>query len=756
MAGVRTAPTINEGAGGWTITAHHWLEPPVDVTYFRGVPTVIQNWAIQDPFGPSSCTLTFPAATMYEPVGVGYAGTSFLGQGVNYDITWTGPLPAGYPFTRWVWEGFSTSIEYSEVGITLTLVGAMFQLDYYLAKPEYPLQPIAYETAIRRQFLNKPHLRLSPMQFKWPPGWSTIYAATANLQPGLVPTGTQEGEYWSGLVTRDTGSWDPVLTGYLQSLLANWYTETGRFTLSLYPGRIPILHHRNAVPVDGFTTSAMVVVNLLHPGVKVSLTEDWSMAANVFYGQSQSLSGESYSGMKVIGDGLATEYEPLAAQEDVHPILGPPTEAEIAGGNLFLEKNTVLNLAVMRKEAKLELGQGLNAADAQTVGEFHLVHFSDPGFTGTITLTSDVTLGGVAMHRSLILPGMIIALKHFRREDSLTTSDTLLMVSEASWNGADGTMTLTVDSKSRDKLTVDEVRLRGRDALSIPRMLIGGRYQPTFPDQLLPWNYAEGSGYIPSAPGASAKTLFEDMPYGIDFPWTKWTTQRPPSNAAWTSCYIAMPPKNANADQNWSSSLRNANGQAQGPSGYFAVPVRMSAAGTIRLIQVAAYDINGNVLAVPFHLSIYYQPGTNVQSMPKIPAAQAGIGGYPAGQHYPFFEQAWETYNLDGTLVGTEVPVAVGSAGLIQGWGNASMKAGHWPGTSADLDPPTGLLVDESPWTFNMVGQGGVSQHIGQYAKDDLGVYAGFCYVMIYCDAQLAQSVYFMGRMYRQEPGSSA
>ena len=750
MSGVRAVATIDEGVGGWVITAHHPEFPPMDVTYHRGVPTVINGWSIQDPFGPSTCSLTFPATTFFEPVGYSFGTWPFLRENTNYDIRWVGPVPDGYPYDRWVWEGFTRSFQYSNKGTTVTLKGAMFQLDDYLAKPEYPLQPIPYETAIRRQFLNKPHLRLSSMQFRWPSWWDVVYAPKANEYPGLVPTGTQPGEHWSGLLTRDTGSWDPCLTGYIQSLLGNWYTDRGRFTLSLFPGRRPILHHRDSIEENRAIEDTDVLIHPLHPGVEIDLSEDWEMAANVFYGQSTSLTGEGYSGMKVIGDGLATEYEPLAASLTVDPILGPN---EVTGE---LEANTDLALWTMRKEAKLAMQDGLTALDAQQVGEHHLLHFSHPGYTGSITLTSDVTMGGEPMHRSLILPGMVAAVPQFRNAPD--DHPILLRISEVSWDGTTGAMTLQVDSKSRDKLTNDEIRLRGRDALSVPRMLIGGRYKPTFDDQLMPWNYAEGSGYIPSAPGATARKLFEGMPYDIAFPWTEWTKTRPPSNAAWTNCYISIGTKHANANENWSKRTRNAAGAAQ-LAGAFAVPVRMAAAGTIRLLQVAAYDGAGNVLKVPFHFSIYYQPGTNVQSMPKIPALWGGsarAGGYPAGQHYPFFPQAWEQYNVDGTMVGTDVPVAVQSAGLIQGWGNELVPAGYWPGNKLDADPPTGLLVDEEPWQFNLLAQGGVSQHIGQYQKDDLGIYAGFCYVMIYCDAQAGVPVYFLGRMYRQEPGTAA
>jgi len=36
-----------------------------------------------------------------------------------------------------------------------------------------------------------------------------------------------------------------------------------------------------------------------------------------------------------------------------------------------------------------------------------------------------------------------------------------------------------------------------------------------------------------------------------------------------------------------------------------SIPIRMSQGGTIRLSQLAAYDRDGNVMPVKFHISVY-------------------------------------------------------------------------------------------------------------------------------------------------------
>lgn len=310
--------------------------------------------------------------------------------------------------------------------------------------------------------------------------------------------------------------------------------------------------------------------------------------------------------------------------------------------------------------------------------------------------------------------------------------------------------TITIDSKYRDALTVAEVRTRGRDSLQVARMLIGGKYQPPVDDQLLPWNYATGSGFIPGGSNLSSVRLFKNMPPDVLFPWTDWTTTHPPKLAAWKSCYIRIGPASNNADKNWSG-LTN---KAGSPTG---IPIRMSQKGTIRLLQLAAYDRDGNVLPVPFHFSLYYSSGVNPSSTPMMPTSfESRYPPYKGGQHYPFFPQAWENYNLDGTLIGPDQPQhgADSGAAIINAWGNNYEKAGYWPSSQAGGGSPTGLLVDETPWAFDCTTLGDAVFDPYSATANLTNPLAGMVYAMIYCDAQLSHEVFFAGRMFRTEPGA--
>ena len=731
--------------GRWRIYAKAPGYEPVEITFVREVPITIGDWGFGDPFGPTTCTLTFPQVTVLDRVGDG--DLFWMSEGVNVNIEWDGTLPAGYPDGAFAWEGYMTSFDYSTTGLSVALKGAMQQLDNYLAKPGYLSRPIPYETALQRQWDDRPDLRLSELVIEWPSWWSTVYTPVRGVPPYNVPSGVRPGAMWTGLVTRQTGSWEPTLTNYMQTLLASMYTDQGRWTIDLRPNRRPVLRHRD---FQHEVTSSTLIIDPASPGVEVSLSQDASQSLNVVYGQGTALTGEAFTGMEVSADGSETTYAPLAALRQVHPVT---------------DRNGWLQPSRMRKEVLLQVQQGLDLEAARKVGEGHLAHFTDPGLTGTITLSTDPSWGtsGAYLPRALIKAGMSAQLKGaLGRPEGL-----MLHIVSVSTSLMSGKTTLTVDSKYRDQLTVDEVRLRGRDALSISRLLIAGQYQPPVPDQLVPWNYNQGSGYIPSGPQYSSVPLFRDMPREYGFPWEEWTTQRPPRSKSWQNCYIHIPAASANADNNWARVTRQKGGQ-------FGFPIKMAQAGSIRLLQVAAYDLNGNVLKVPFHIGFYQAFSISPQSMPMVPAsyitaynaavdarnaATNPIGTEPhttlvAGQHYPFFDGAWETYNLDGTQKTTEQTTQVSSSGMIRAWGTGSVPAGYWPGTKTTGDPATGLLVDEATWEFNLGSFDKVSS-IDPYNVNQKSQSVGYVYAMIYCDAQLAQDVYFAGRMFRVEPGST-
>lgn len=717
----------NAPKGAWQV----WVYPlgermsvsAVNATFVRNAPTLVESLGTADPFGPSTAVVKFPAVTMLDRLGSD--DLWWLLPESDIDIVWV--TPDGEVAYRW--EGYMVSFDFAatEAGgeLSVTCQGAMFQMDNYLAFPEFVYKPIPYEQAILRQFTNRPDSRLAPARMEFPSWWTTRFRAAdyTDTPEYLIPSRVSDGALWSGLVTRSTGNYDTVLTSYIQGLLGSMHTDTGQFTLTLDQGRAPVLRHRDRKTVPDDQT---LEVNILWPGVEMGgMSRDFSQRLNVLYGQGRALTGQSFSGMKVSADGSRTFYEPLAARRAVHPQLNNP----------WFTRTT------MRKEANLTIYEGMSEDDARVVARRHLERFSDPGMTGSITLKIDPMLDGQVFPRELITAGQAIVVRGlFGQPDGQ-----LFHISEVSVS-PEATQ-LTVDTKFRDQLTVQEVQLRGRDSLSPVRMITVGQFSPTVPDQLFPWSYEMGSGFIPKGSGS----LFRGMPGTIGFPWQDWTRSRPPKDPQWADQYIRIGPASANADENWANQLA-------GTGAFKPYAIRMSQAGDARLLQIAAYDKDGNVLQVPFHVSLYKTNGVSVSSMPMMAAADEDPDAYPytAGMRYPFFQSAWERFQENGQQVNPETTQAVPSAEVIIGYGTFYEKAGFWPGSSSIPGAQaTGLLVDEQGFSWDLTNTD-VNVNPQEPPETNL-LYPerADIYVMIYCDAQEYQDVYFLGRIYRREPGNA-
>lgn len=713
---------LTSEGGFWQLVIRPYGLTPVTLGTFRGAPITINNFSWDDPFGPTQLAFTIPTVSAFEKPGAGEL--YFLAKDTPVDLDYVGPLPPGYPDGAFRWEGYIASFSWDD-GLSVQCPGALRQVDNYLAKPEYLSRPLPYEWAIARQLMNKPDLQTTPLRMEWPTWWAVRYSDPPAGTPSyLIPSGVKSGDNWTAMLTRSTGTWDQLLTSYIQGLITAMYTERGRFTIDLAPGRAPVLRHRDII--TDFDAPNVVVIDPASPGVKVSMAEDWTQSANVAYGQGTSLSGVGYTGMQVTPDGSSTYYLPLAAARQVEPA---------SDANGWFQRSRMRREVLMQMQAGLDEDQAIRAATS------HLARFGDPGVTGSITLTSvDPLFNGVPLSRALIKAGMPVQIKRL-----LGSPDGIMaLITKSNYDFEQEAATLTFDTRWRDQLTVDEVRTRGRDALQVPRMLVAGGYTPPVSDMLLPWNYATGSGCLPSGPEFNSLRVFQQMPVTSRFPWTDVTTKCPPKNPSWRSCYAHIGPASSNADKNWATLATG-----------FALPIKVAQAGQIRLLQMAAYDENGNVFPVDFHVSFWYASGANASSTPMLTSAQApNFPPYQAGQHYPFFPGGWEKYNVDGTLVnGPNNPDQTTTAGLIRAYGSSYEKAGHYPGSFAAHDPSTGLLVDEASWSFDTTHFDNTFDPYSA-ASNASNPLAGQIYMLIYCDAQLSKDVYFLGRLFRVEPGT--
>jgi hypothetical protein len=680
-----------------------FIHPPgaraVDVTFFRNQPIQIDSYSSADPFGDSTLTFSFPQISPMEATGSGeldwlrdFADVDLILIPPNYD-------PALRNFTR-IWEGFIASMDFhldsTSHSLQVQCQGALFQVDKTLAKPRFPMRPVPYETLIKAAFnptINR-DLRTQPLTIEWPAGWSKVAPASNAVHTVYTPVGVQPGEKITGFSGRSTGAWDHMLTSFIQGLLQVMVTDDigSHWTIRKDPNRKPVMYVRKQKVPPTWTVTAGI------PGLTLSLSRDLTQFANVIYGQGSDPAGVTWNREAITGYSSAlTGYVPLAWDLRAWP----PTK-----------ENKWYDPELMKVEAYIKYDNGFDERQAQNSAFVTLGRDEDPGLAGNATLNVDPEEGS----RYLIKGGDSIKIKHLRGKG---TDGVIFHIASASTNVNDGTVNLTIDTKFRDLLTVEEVLQRTRDPLTPVKMLQVGQRSLMIEDRLAPWDYTKGSGFVPE----TSTPLFKAMPLTTRFPYESWTKTHPPRTHP--HYYVQV---RANA------STRSARWTIGAP-----VPIRLSEKGDIRMTQIAAYDINGNQIRVPFHFAVY-----------KVPVTASDM---PYDDHgpSPFLPNAFQSTNQYGQEIPADDPGAtqLKQDSMIIGWGNRDQPAGYSPGMKSNGDPCTGKLIDETGWSFDSTDNPDFQKNprSGEREPESAITYYGAFY------AEWHDYVYFVGRLFRKEAG---
>ena len=732
MRGWLFTTTPNLGSGRFLVSATGYgLDGTnVDITVLRGAVTQVQSFSSGDPFGDSTAVLTFPNITMFDD-----PSSTELRRWLRFfsdiDIYWSPSVPADQntavedlvidPYTQRqiltnpftgpgvvkVWEGYIASLEFGDDGLSVQCQGALFQLDRYLAKPFFPSRPWPVEALIADQFdhARRPNLRTKPLQTIWPASWSRLVPPYRGDQPAVYAPVVAPGQNWTEYVSRNTGGWDAALTSFVQDLLAAMITRTGdgshvvpgdSWTINKAPGRQPQLYVRARGRASDFT------IWLGTPGVSVSLSSDSTQAGNMIFGNGTDLHGQVWNNSVMSVDGSRTDYMPLAADPAVYPI----------------DENPLLVSGAFVTEVQAKFDGGFSQDDAISVSQLMLARDRDTGYTGSITISSDPS---PTMSRWTITAGMTVTLMGFLGAGA---HGLRLHISAAASSPEQGTVELTVDTRYRDLLTVQEAIARTRDPLTPVKMLQVNRQSVQVPDAQAPWSDSAGAGYVPQL----SRSFHVARPSTLLFPYQSFARLRPP--ISYPDYYVRCSANAGTDDGRWA-----------GP-----VPIRLSQSGTIVRTEFAMYDMYGNVIQAPFHVSIY-NLDVNSQYMPT-----AADGEGPS----PFLDNAFES---NDPTTGQPWPPNSGMGpdpSLIIGWGNQANHimnaAGFSPGSEADGNGPTGLLIDGVSWQYDCSAsnpQYDPTLPVGQEPNEALLVWAMFY-------AEYPSAVYFMGRLFHQPVGSDA
>ncbi len=716
---------------------------PVPVTQVRGAMTQLQSFGSADPFGDASAVFVFPAITHLDDLKAPDL-SRWLDHYADVDLWWIPSIVPGSDYGDWlerdprinpltgaadiiapgeiwvggqrtkrwnkikVWEGFVASIEFGdETGqLTLQCQGSNFQLDRYLQKPFYPARPWPLEKLIADAFSHKtkPHLRTKPLRIDFPTSWTKkapkYSGANANVYAPVVKPGTN----WTGLTSRQTGSWERALTGFVQNQLTSmitdgksgvtpgnqWTVQHERASTASPRGRQPVLMIRNRFRTPDFS------VQLGAPGVKLSVSADSTQSENVIYGDGTDLNGQVWRNAIVSSDGSRTDYLPLAAARDVYP----PNKNSVHDGRFVTEAYT-------------KFGTGFSQEDASDVASQQLARDIEPGWSGTLQLKVDPS---ATMPRWLIRAGMTVRVKNF-----LGTGDAGVPfhISQVQAAPMDGSVELTIDTRYRDLLTVAEAQQRTRDPLTPIRMLQVNRTSVMIEDIQAPWDYSAGSGFIPRA----SKEMYKNKPRNQPFPQADWVRKHPPLH--FPSWYVKVKANAPRPNGRWSG----------------RVPILTAERGTINRVEIFCVDSYGRRAKWPFHVSFYYTP-VDVTNMPRR-----------GGQSSPYFDGAFESVN---PATGQSWPAGNFLAPddkFIIGWGNKAagkfQRAGFYPGSERQGGAPTGLFVDEATWTFDNTQNPDYDRLAKPGQRQQTSAIT--IYAMFYAEAPI--TLWFGGRLFRQNPG---
>lgn len=778
----RTSAT-NYGMFG--IVAVHHLYTVKDLTFFRGVPTTIEQFTYADPFSDATAVLRFPQITGFDNFNnEGDDDLYWMRAFNNVNIYWweasteewwpgeqlvrnpdTGQLdlylhikmhpdtPIGEqnthlpdPFVRnAIWEGYFTSFNIDERGLSVECQGSLFQLDRFYAMPYYPYTPSPVERYIKEQFDRKP-LHTWPLVTQFPDGWTKLVTAEDQNtdQSVFKALDLVIGEKWTGTLSRYTGAWEPALTGYVQSLLAIMYTDDDcgvepgdQWTVLKHPNlrRTPLLkvRERNR-PADFYVWFGQ-------PGASIRLAQDGMQLANVVFGKGRGLDGTDWMRQQITAE--RTDWEPLWFDTDPNTSLPywPYTTQ-------FLQNR------MWPVEKFQQFPPGVSEGDAIEIAKQWIKRDGTIGWNGEITLQVDpIDADGNPYQKWNIRPGQVIKVKGFSPyplPDHSAENGWNFHIAEVTCTPNNATVVLRVDTKFRDLLTLEEVQQRTRDPLTPVKALRVNSRSVLQDDLLYPWAYENGAGAIPKF----SVNFHRQRDKNAFFPYDTETTKAEFAPSHFFKNGARGTPKeeyqlgddNDYPNQCWYVPV-NA-GAVDSKNRWSFFPILTAQAGEIRRTELCAYDWDGNRAKVTFHFSIY--------SFPLGPKGWKAMPNHNGdGEYDPFLENAFQTIDpttgleFPGNEAQWNMPDLIRGQLLI-GWGSVDGRAGYSPYIEGPGVVPTGMLEDEGSWSFNNVSPQAHKLSPSRKPRESQVLLGG----AIYCDdTAVGDWVYFMGRIYKKVPG---
>lgn len=525
-------PTLVNGVPvGWTPTSvsrSKWGRYQVvidgtDVSHYRDKRTRVLSYASNDPFGDADASLSFPQITEFDDL------TTVPWWRKGAEVTIRRRHPDGTKTI--VWEGILASEEPSR---TAHCLGLLYQLDLYIQPRLFRDDPVdvGFRIAHAINHRAKHHGFRGAYCVNVETTFNTRETGvgdqllTSFIQNILAVTQTAEGKQWTLALehphkpvvklrrypddgidwTVDNGApgvtpslsrdyTTEVNVEYGQGSDADCYWENRKFpnlhsdTAPLYPLTLPAVFN----PGDGQTGFDAFADELRDNGYDMDSGNTYSTADVDTVEDFQDDAGILVDG--IVGPQTwAAAFQPGSHQGDLHGVwVKPLAEDKTVEPFLFNAQGAIVgdnprwDNTKLRIEKMTLFGDRVPKHYGRAAAKQMLARDKTPGHVGTITLTSDPAEGS----RRDIQAGQNIKLRRYHGENLD------FHIARAEWDESAQSMTLTVDTKARDLMTVASVHQRHRDiADPVGHPKTGWRTGLQVSDRVQ-WACEDGAGKIP-------------------------------------------------------------------------------------------------------------------------------------------------------------------------------------------------------------------------------------------------------------------
>lgn len=503
----------------------------VDRTFWRNVPVIVGEYVKNQPFGDNTLELTLPQVTIFDRLGVG--DLSWLKPGVSVELHRRTSTGRKVRFEGLV-PKFGAFERGRDGGMTVHVLGALYEADLAVHKPAFYYLDVDAGTRIRQAFQECPS-----RHYVAPTAVTTGVPTRKRGDMSQSPLGFV-GELLAMMTTADgLNQWTVDKIVGRRAVLrlkdittVDWTFAAGAPGVEVdleqdWTGGPNVIYGEGVAP-DGCTwrnakwpnarpddappypySDPSRVITIGTVGDEVILWQremvdhGYPVVVDGYYGTEDAYQCrrlQEHAGILVdgivgpqtwaatfqvgsnTGDLTGAWIMPLAWRKEVMPKLYN-ARGEIIGDNPDYDPS------IVRVEVYVNFGDGVTKRDATRQARADLHRFANPGWLGTITVTTDPEEGT----KFDIDAGDGARLRYF---EGTGATGLRLHVSGVVGSPEDGKVTMTVDSKARDLMRITAIRQRDRDAHSPAFDHLGNRTASQVRD-VATWDCENGSGVVP-------------------------------------------------------------------------------------------------------------------------------------------------------------------------------------------------------------------------------------------------------------------